>query len=583
MRVAISNRPQTLAPSPRSTVQPGVPLVEVGIVGWDGAILDDPHGFVADYSLAIRLNLIEIGRSNPRATSYEVVSAEERDGAVTVVAVAPLDHAKGWLSPPARLVRAQSGVAICRLAPAGVRIRLERFGDAFGLSPAVIRTVIALYEQSDVKAAAKAAKVSFNTAREYLAQARAAIWAPNLPRLITWAGVGSLGLDASGESDHGMGELFSLSVTQRRLAGLVADGASRKEAALVLGISEALAKKQLAAVFAATGVSSAIGLARLFADLRGLAVVAGEIPTPEPYPPPFSRTLVVEDGRGRRIVASDYGPAGGRPVIILHNTMNCRGVDRALVAALQDRGYRPISPDRPGYGDTDPASADCHGEAYLQRCADDVAALCEQMRWSRVAVIAHGPVHVVLALLRAYPDLIEKVVIDAPEPDSASGEKAVGMIPNLKRQFARRPWAVASVFRVITALASYQRIAGIMREWTSASPADKAAMDDPALMMDFYRKLIPFREGRIDGLVREQVIQATSGKPALQPNSQKLTFLIGATDFMHDATETHHYWRSVLPQARFDMIPDAGRFISYSHPHLLLDALKRPAAGGESA
>lgn len=559
-----------MAPSPRSLVQAGVPLIEVGILGWDGAILDDPQGFVAGYSLATRLSLIDVGRSNPRATSYEVVSTD--DAAITVVAVAPLGAAKDWLSPPS--TRLPSGVAICRLSPAGVRIRLERFGDAFGLSPAVIRTVIALYEHTDVKAAAKAAKVSFNTAREYLAQARAAIWAPNLPRLITWAGVGSLGLDASGESDHGVGELFSLSVAQRRIAGLVADGASRKEAALALGISEALAKKQLAAVFAATGVSSAIGLARLFADLRGLAVVAGEVP-PDPYPPPFSRTLVVEDEHGRRIVASDYGPVGGRPVIVLHNTMNCRGVDRALVAALQDRGYRPISPDRPGYGDTDPAPPDCPGEAYLQRCASDVEALCAQMNWPRVAVIAHGPVHVVLALLRACPDLIEKAVIDAPEPDSASSEKAVGMIPNLKRQFARRPWAVASVFRVITALASYQRISAIMREWTSGSPADKAAMEDPALMMDFYRKLIPFREGRIDGLVREQVIQATSGKPGLQPNSQKLTFLIGATDFMHDATETLDYWRSVLPEARFDMIPDAGRFISYSHPHLLVDALER--------
>jgi hypothetical protein len=98
-------------------------------------------------------------------------------------------------------------------------------------------------------------------------------------------------------------------------------------------------------------------------------------------------------------------------------------------------------------------------------------------------------------------------------------------------------------------------------------------MDDPALMRDFYRKLIPFRQGRIDGLVREQVIQATFGKPAGPIDGRKLTFLIGATDFMHDAGETLDYWRSVTPDARFVMIPDAGRFISYSHPQLLVEAL----------
>lgn len=547
------------------------PLAETAILRIDGAILQDPAGFLARTSLADRLRLAEIAHANPSATSYEVLAPEGQQ--LTTVAVALRPQAQTWHAPPEGAPN--QSVIVRRLAPQGVHARLEGFGKAFGLSPAVIRVVRALYEHCDVRAAAAAAGLSFNTAREYLHHARATIWAPNLPRLITWAGVGSLGLDASGESDQAVGALFSLSERQRRLAGLIADGASRAEAAERLGLSEALAKKELALIFAATGVENAMALARLFAELRGLAIMAREACPAEPYPPPLSRTVMVTTATGRRIVASDYGPSGGKPVIVLHNTMNCRGVDRALVAALQDSGYRPVSPDRPGYGDTDPAPPGWQGEDYLKVCVEDIAALCAHMGWRRVPFIAHGPAHLVLALLRLRPDLAERVVIDAPEPDSASGSAAQGMIPGLKRHFARRPWAVASVFRILTSLASYERISAFMRDWTAASPADQRAMGDPRLMMDFYRKLTPFRRGRIDGLVREQVLQATAGKPERLDGATELVLIIGATDFMHDADETVDYWRSVLPDSRLVVLPDAGRFISYSHPHRLVEELRR--------
>lgn len=548
-----------------------VALADFARLSRDGVVLDDALGVLRDCGADERLRLAQVASRDPSSTFYEM--AERADGGMMLVAVATQSRARGWQGAPEFAEATDQDVVVCRLSLAGMRARLADFGEAFGLPPAVVRTVIALYEHGDVRRAAEAAGVSFNTAREYLNRARAAIWAPNLPRLVTWAAVGSLGVDASGESDDAVGVLFSLSERQRRLAGLVADGASRTEAASALGVSDAVAKKELAAVFAATGVVNAIGLARLFAELRGLAILTREDGPRERYPPPPSRTLSVMARAGRRIVVSDYGPAGAKPVLVLHNTMNCRGVDRALVAALQDRGYRPLSPDRPGYGDTDPAPPGRQGEDYLRVCADDVAAICAEMGWPRVSIIAHGPVQVVLAILKHWPDLIERAVIDAPEPDSAWGAKARGMMPSLKRQFASRPWAVASVIRILTGLATYQRVSGFMREWTANSPADRKAMRDPALMRDFYRKLAPFQRGRTDGFVREQVLQATSGRPEPVADASRLTLVIGATDFMHDAGETEAYWRSVLAGARFVVLPDAGRFVSYSHPDRLVDEL----------
>jgi pimeloyl-ACP methyl ester carboxylesterase len=550
-------------------------LTQFGLLAPDGSIRDDPDGFLAAISPLDRLNLVELARTSPQVTCYEVVESRERAGAV--VAVASMDRARSWelrgMSPV--LEGPAQAVAVCRLSPAGVHKRLNDFGAAFGLSPAVLRMLAALYEHCDVREAAAAAGISFNTAREYLAEARAAVWAPNLPRLITWAGVGSFAGDSSGESDHPVGELFSLSDRQRRLAGLIADGASRGEAAMSIGISEAVAKKELAAVYTATGVVNAVGLARMFAELRGLAIVTRSHGAPhEPYPPPPSRSLIVTREDGRRIAVSDYGPIGARPVIILHNTMNCRGVDRSLVTALQSAGYRPVSNDRPGYGDTDGPSGSRQGQAYLDVCVSDIARICQAMGWETVRVVAHGPVHVALALYRALPHLIEQVVVDAPEPDSAHGETSRGMLSEMKRQFARRPWAVASVVKILSALASYERVSAFMRDWTAKSPADARAMADPALMMDFYRKLIPFRKGRIEGFVCEQVLQATMGKPETVPGTSEITMILGQTDFMHDADETLAYWRDVLPDARFVKLADAGRFISYTHPEQLVAALR---------
>ena len=556
-----------------NTIAPA--LTQIGLLLPDGSILEDSDGFLAAIGPLVRFNLVELARTSPGVTSYEAVDGE--GGAVVVMAVASLDQARTWqvrdLSTP--VTGSKSVIAVCRLSPVGVQRRLQAFGEAFGLSAAVMRVLVALYEHCDVRDAAAAAGVSFNTARGYLSEARATVWAPNLPRLITWAGVGSFAADSSGESDHPVAELFSLSERQRRLAGLIADGLSRTAAAAALGLSDAVAKKELAAVYAATGVTNATGLARMFAELRGLAIVTQSHNGPlEPYPPPPSRNLVVSDGEGRRIAVSDYGPRGGKPVLILHNTMNCRGVDRSLVNALQASGYRPLSNDRPGYGETDPAPETRHGQAYLDVCVRDIALICQEMGWDRIAVIAHGPVHVALALYRARPDLIERIVIDAPEPDSAYGATSRGMLTELKRQFARRPWAVASVVSILSALASYERVASFMRDWTATSPSDREAMRDPALMMDFYRKLIPFRKGRIDGFVREQVLQATMGKPATILGTSGITLVIGQTDFMHDADENLAYWKEVLPDARLVKVADAGRFISYTHPERLVAELR---------
>lgn len=539
----------------------------------DGRILQDEAGWLGNLSHEVRLNLCRMAGQSPSETGFDLV--ESPGNQIFPVAMAQTEAASHWAIPHARTARQidPSTIWVCRLSPSAVQGRLAHFAQAFGLPPAVGRVLYALYVHCDVKKAAQIAGVSFHTARDYLQQARQVTWTPNLARLITWSALGTLETVARGESDHPAGALFSLSARQRDLAARIADGASRSQAAAELGISYAVAKKELAEIYVATGVNNAIGLAKVLAELRSLAMATGLGKADDPYPPPPSRTLIATDKTGRKIVASDYGPLGGKPVLVLHNGMNCRGVDRALVAALQNAGYRPISPDRPGYGDTDPAPPTILGADYYKLCAADLICLCAQMGWDRLDVIAHGPTPLVLTLLEEAPTLVQAAVVDAPEPDSGYGAAAQGMIPAMKRHFFKRPWAVASVARILTNLASHARLATLMREWTANSPADRVVMENPALLMDFYRKILPFRSGQIDGFVREQILQATLGPPKTSLRGAGVTLLIGKTDFMHDGAETRDYWQAILPEARIHLIEDAGRFISYSHPDRVVEAL----------
>lgn len=553
---------------------PGLQPLEVGFLAPDGSLLGKSADFLSELNQISRSQLADSFRSNGADTNYDVIHHE--NGGLSVVVMAAAAQAQAWhlVTIPEAVLRTPGAVAIARLAPAATRARLQEFGTAFGMSPSVIRTVTALYELCNVSAAAQAAGVSFHTAKENLAKARTVIWAPNLPRLITWAGIGSLKTDALGQSDQIVARLFSLTQRQRGLAGHIADGESRADAARLLGISDAVAKKELAAIFDATGVANAIGLARLFADLRILAILSNTGGQTQSDARPYCRDVMVEGNGGRKIALSDYGPADGQPVFVLHNTMNCRGVDRALVAALQSSGYRPVSPDRPGYGDTDPVPKDCLGQDYLAVCSADIAAICQKMGLPKVSFIVHGPVHIPLALARDYPDLIDTVIIDAPER-YAAGDAAQGMIASLKRAFAKRPWAVEAVVRMLCTLINHDRVRSNMHKWVADSPADRSAMDDPALMMDFYRKLIPFQRGRVDGFVKEQVLQATLEEPAPIVGTSNFSLLIGETDFMHDAQGSLAYWRRVLPDARVRILAGAGRFISYSHPHALIAELSR--------
>lgn len=92
-------------------------------------------------------------------------------------------------------------------------------------------------------------------------------------------------------------------------------------------------------------------------------------------------------------------------------------------------------------------------------------------------------------------------------------------------------------------------------------------------MADYYRALSCFRQGRLEGFVREQTALATIGRPGRVDGTDHFTLLVGEHDSIHDPGETMTYWREVLPDARVEMVEGAGRFMTYSHADVVVTAL----------
>lgn len=167
--------------------------------------------------------------------------------------------------------------------------RLRRCMRTAGLSPAVARLAVSLFRCRDVRIAAAQAGVAYETAREYLQTARAAVGAENLQRLVSEMGrcLGHAGGEVVTTAPF-LAAALGLTRRQLQIAELVSQGVTRRGVASLLGVSEAVVKKEIAIVFTAVGVVGVIGLARAMMELRLLAGAAVHIDACRPMPEPAS-------------------------------------------------------------------------------------------------------------------------------------------------------------------------------------------------------------------------------------------------------------------------------------------------------
>lgn len=485
-----------------------------------------------------------------------------------------------WHLPPELAVEAPAGKVVVLTTLAARAEPIERACAAFGLTGLQTRVVQAVVRAGTIKAAAATLGLSHVTAREALSEVYRRTGARRLPELVGLLSGLAFGLLPS-NSDHAalLVDVWGLTEKQASITLLVASGASREEAARTLGLSVSVVRKDLEQVFVALQVGSASELARTVSTMSALAALLaatrGQLGFVDPRAEPLR---LLPRGDGTRIAWSDYGPASGRPVLIVHSSMTSRLAPSGLVAALQGAGFRVLAVDRPGFGMSDPVLGMRAGEHDpFDLAASDLIVLIDALRLPVIDIVARGGAQAVLALARRAPDRIGKVVLVNPDPPAASDKRRHGPLGAFKEAYLRRPELIGTFARLLAGSLTRERLHRMVHKSMQGSPPDEAAVADPRFADDYWRSVRMFGTGRIEGYVNEQVAMARGSKPDPLPGLTGWSVLIGAYDTMHDPDHVEHYWREVLPGVDFVRVAGAGRFLAMTHPHQVVQALRQPS------
>lgn len=516
-----------------------------------------------------------------RAATVLGLATEDGEGAQTAVfACAPVAIAQAWGLPPQvrEAAAAHPGHVVALSAQAAAERPLEAACRAYGLSGLQTRVALETIRRGNVREAAQALDVAYATAREALAEAMRRTRAPRLPALVHRLTSLAFGVMPDADPATVLADLWGLSPRQAAIAALVADGLSRGGAAQALSLSEAVVRKELETVHLLLQVRTGAQLARRISEAQALTwltrATGGDLGFVSTAAEPLQ---FVHRPDGGRIAVSDYGPVSGRPVLVAHSSMTTRIVARALLRALQAAGFRPISIDRPGFGlsDDHPSVRPGVNDPYPAAAADALRVL-DHLRIRRVDLVARGGAQFVLALARAAPERLGRVVLTNPAPHTARSDRNVGPLGVIKEAFRRNPAIIRLAAAAFIRQSSYPRVAEFMRRSMAHSPPDAAACADPEIVRDYFLCTRTFGVGRLTGYVAEQTAFAQGARPAPFHGAHDWRVLLGAHDVLHDPAHVRAYWQAVLPDAVFTTAPDAGRLLALSHPHYVVDALTGP-------
>lgn len=512
---------------------------------------------------------------DPRSRDGRLICAASAVGQPMFGLWAPYAETGGW-NLPASVREAANG-----MKPASIVAFAGNLGEpieqaiaAFGLTPMQQRIVAAVVRTGSVQGSAKVLGISYATARETMAAVMRRMHLANTPAVVTTVTAAAFGiLPGNGDGPMQLADMLCISERQARIALLVSSGASREATAQAIGTSAAVIKKELQTLFTTFGLQSASELARLMTEAYALRQFARSIDNAPGFLDPRiepSQFFVRPNNRG--IVAwSDYGPASGKPVLVVHSNWCCRAVPRPLVAELQARGWRPIAVDRPGFGATH-LGASTREDPFSQAIAD-ILQLLDATGVRRIPIIARCGAQFVHAFKAAAPDRVGAVVLVAPTPQASAAGKRQGAVGAFKEAFYRSPRLVEMFFRVISAQFTFDRVAQLMRKITRGSPVDEALCDDPAFIRDRFRALRPFTCGNYIGGVYEELVISHGGWSFLPLAADDWCVLQGGDDPHNDFDEVTSYWRALLPGAEIELVEGGGRFMTSSHPSLVVDRL----------
>lgn len=442
---------------------------------------------------------------------------------------------------------------------------VEYSARALGLSNLEAKVCAALFAHGNIKRAATHAGVSYHTARKALSSAMKTLGLSRQTSLIRkLSELATAAAPPRSAVEQIVVDVFGLQKRDAKLIHLLCEGYSRNDAAKICGLSASVAKDRFSYIFQELEIESATDLPILVMGAFASAVLVHDAP---PLLKPLRRDRaplrLIRDAADRVIAVNDYGPREGAPVLVAHSSLSTRHPFQSFIKTLQDAGYRPFTIDRPGFGLTDdlPEKAD-----RFETGVDDVARVCEALGFESIHVVTRGGAFHVLALARCYPNLIDKVVVINPDLLQHDCSQRKGRLGLVRHAFDRYPNSIERVANWTSSYLSPKRLETVIRSGIGDAPADLQSFADPANIGDYIRSIGAFATGRLGGFVREQRGYVLQTEITGLPHAENWTIVMGDSDPIHDVAEILDYWTKKLPGADIKQIPEAGRFVSLSHP-----------------
>ena len=208
-----------------------------------------------------------------------------------------------------------------------------------------------------------------------------------------------------------------------------------------------------------------------------------------------------------------------------------------------------------------------------------MAQVLDRLGIETIAVIARCGAQFATALKGALGARIGPVVLVSPSTPTVASNRRQGVVGVIKEAFHRSPRLIDFYFRVISAQLTLERTERLTRAIVAGSRRDAAMCDDEQFIRDRFRAIRPFSTGNLIGaIIEEGLISAdTYTVPAIA--HQDWAILQGDDDIHFSADDVLRYWREKLPEARAITVADGGRFMTSSHPALIVDLLDELLAG----
>ncbi len=532
-----------------------------GVLAWRDPTFAAWFGEAAD-SAAFRRLLRLAAREGAASGLVEAI-----DGAVLAACAGGAEAARRWplhADALTALERGSGRFALLGFAPSRISALAARATEAFGLTPLESRLAEALLDAPSIEVAADRVGVGRETARDAVRSAQRKAGARRSSDLVR------LMLDMMCGDQPDLDDLspvfvrtFGATPGEARTAAALARGLTAREVAAELGVTEHTIRGQLKALYAKSGVGKARDLIRLAAEAATLDAMTRASETAAQLDDVAGRLRVVARPGGRRVAAWDYGPLSGTPVLVGHGTITGRTLPPAFVAALHQRGFRPIVPQRPGFGLTDPASGD-----YQETAADDLAALLDGLRLKSAHLLMRDDgAAAALAFAARHPERVRTGMLANPRWPGHGVRSPDTVMGSITKAFLVRPELIALVGEMLRRQTRSDLLADMVRRSADHVAADRAALERPGVLASMVRDIQAMAARSSDGFAREQSLYARGWTPP-RIGGRAPWLVVECRPLTLPGVEAAF---GLLPKVRFTDLADAGLLVYHSHPTEVVD------------